>query len=162
MTHDFYVIDENVLIVANNREGTARDACMLACIEFLLQCRAGLGLVLDEGYVIMNKYGNHCRHSGAPGVGDQFFVWARDNAATLHRVRLESDDDRGFAEFPDDRDLRAFDWDDRVYVAAACASEHECGIANAADSDYRDDAVVLARYVSVHELCPDDLRPSRA
>jgi hypothetical protein len=152
------VVDENVLIVANGRETHASADCISAAVGFLLECSKERALLLDEGYLILGTYAGHCSHSGAPGVGDQFFVWARDNAATLRKIRLETDDDRAYVAFPKDPDLKSFDWDDRIFVAAACASSETCDIANAIDSDYRDHAAALARHVSVRELCPDDLR----
>jgi hypothetical protein len=153
---DGTVIDENVLIAANQRNTHATPACALACIEYLLACRASDAIVLDAEYRILNKYAAKCNWSGQPGVGDEFFRWAHDNAARLDRPVVEEHEERGFIAFPDDADLETFDRDDRVFVAAALAANPNATVANAVDSDYADHAAALARYIDVIELCAHD------
>ncbi len=56
--------------------------------------------------------------------------------------------------------MAAFDWDDRVFVAAAVTSMPVAGIVNAVDSDYAHHAEALvAQGVLVEELCPELLKP---
>jgi hypothetical protein len=152
-----WVVDENVLVVANaNANSHASDRCVEACVDFLLACRDGSSLVMDEGREMLQKYATHCSHSGQPGVGDLFFVWARDTAASLPTVRLaKSGED--FDDFPQDADLASFDHDDRLWVAGAIAAD--CPVVNAVDSDYSHHTGALTKAgVVVEELCPDHLK----
>lgn len=152
----FHVVDENVLVVAN-RDSHASEDCVEKCIDFLLKCRDDESLVVDNARLILDKYGNHCSHSGQPGTGGLFFVWARDNAARLRSTQLDRTDDRSFAAFPLDDSLATFDIDDRIWVAAALET---CAvIVNAVDSDYTHHADELrAAGVEVLELCPEELK----
>ena len=153
-----YVLDENVLLVANNRGVTLSPTCVLACVDFLLSCQSSESVVLDTAYEILSKYASHCSHSGSPGVGDQFFVWARDNAAMLPTAVNAYHETRRYESFPEDPALEGFDWDDRVYVATAVAYGQGCSVVNAADSDYFAVREVLRAHVGVIELCEDELK----
>lgn len=154
------VVDTNVLVVANGASDGAGPACQLAAVEALLTVRSSSALVLDGGGEILDEYKKHCSHSGQPGVGDEFFRWAVENAALLPSVRLVADPLRRFEEFPEDAALAAFDWDDRVFVATAVKSMPVASIVNAVDSDYSHHAEALsAQGVLVEELCPELLKP---
>jgi hypothetical protein len=147
-----HAVDENVLVVANRRNTHADDGCVLACINFLASCREQESLVLDYDYEILQRYSNHCDHSGQPGVGDEFFRWAFTSVGTLHRVILHPHPTRGFEQFPDDPALATFDMNDRVYVAAAITGA-DGAVVNAVDSDYEQHVQALSTHVTVMELC---------
>ncbi len=153
-----YVVDENVLVVANG-DSHATDDCLEACIDFLVACQDASALVLDDAREMLGKYAAHCNHSGQPGVGDLFFVWARDAAATLPSVSLPKTGN-DYDDFPDDPGLAKFDDDDRIWVAGALtAGSH---LVNAVDSDYSHFAAPLQNAgLTVRELCPDHLKPAR-
>lgn len=108
------VVDENVLRTANGEADHVDDACMLAAIDYLLDCQDRRALVLDDLYRLIDLYASHCSYSGQPGVGDQFFVWAHTNIGSLRRVRLQESPSGDWASFPDDPGLASFDRDDRV------------------------------------------------
>lgn len=156
MTGD--VVDVNVLRTANGQADHVGPDCQLAAIDFLLQCRGNSKLVLDDYYKIMELYAVGCSHSGQPGVGDQFFVWARDNIASLEKAKFDVDSDGNISSFPDDPDLATFDWDDRIYIATALATKPPSRLINAVDSDYSEHGEQLARAgLDVIELCPEAL-----
>lgn len=156
------VIDTNVLVVANGGHPPAANACMLACIEALEAARAGVVLV-DDGGRILDEYARYASHAGQPGVGDRFFKWLWDHQAmadSCSQVSITDDADRGFAEFPDDPALAAFDRDDRKFVAVALASGLRPPVLNASDSDWWEfDAVLKHHGVDVDYLCPELMPP---
>ena len=153
------VVDTNVLLVANGVNEKANDqpeaACRLSAIDLLTEISAQRALVLDGGGEILDEYRKKCKFSGQPGVGDRFFRWAHQNAASLTAVGLTAHPDRRFAEFPSDPALASFDWDDRVFVAVAITGPKPNRIVNAVDSDYRIHQHALQQAgITVEELCP--------
>lgn len=154
------VVDTNVLLVANGANDKANAepgaACRLSAIDSLVEVTERHTLMLDRGGEILDEYKKKCNYSGQPGVGDQFFRWAHQNAASLTAVELTVHPDRRFTEFPDDPALEKFDWDDRVFVAVAAAGPRPNRILNAVDSDYSDHQQALQQAgITVEELCPD-------
>lgn len=153
------VVDTNVLLVANGVNDKANaepeSACQLSAIESLIEVSEQRSLMLDGGGEILGEYKKKCNYSGQPRVGDQFFRWAHQNAASITAVWLTARSDRRFAEFPSDPTLAPFDWDDRVFVAVAVAGPTPNRILNAVDSDYRNHQHALQQAgVTVEELCP--------
>ena len=161
------VVDTNVLVVANGRSHTADYDCMLRSILALTQVKQSQSLILDSGGLILKEYSKHCRYSGEPGVGDEFFVWAHENQGWLRRFVLNRHTGRCFEEFPADAALTSFDWDDRMFVAVSIAAVSEDPsvsnrILNAVDSDYSHHRTALTGAgVTVQELCPELLKAPR-
>lgn len=148
-----------MLVVANGANAQANAepdcACRLAAIDALTDIKDRRRLLLDAGGEILDEYRKHCSHSGQPGVGDQFFRWAHQNAAMLASVSLTPHSGRRYAEFPSDQALASFDHDDRVFIAVAVTGPKPNRILNAVDSDYRDHALALQQAgITVDELCP--------
>ena len=155
------VVDTNVLVVANGRSTHAGEECQLATIDALRRVKDSHTLILDTGSRILAEYRRHCSHSGQPGVGDEFFLWAFNNQARLRLVALTENQERCFEEFPDDPALAEFDPDDRVFVATSLAARVRNLILNAVDSDYHLHRSGLQRAgVRVKELCPNELAQS--
>lgn len=153
------IVDTNVLVVANgvNAQANAEPnrACVLTTIDALTDIKDRRTLLLDADGEILDEYRKHSNYSGQPGVGDQFFRWAHQNAPTLASVSLTPHSGRRYAEFPGDQALVSFDYDDRVFVAAAIAGPKPNRILNAVDSDYSLNAVALSNAgIAVEELCP--------
>jgi len=151
-------MDTNVPVVANGRMSQANHDCVSACIDALLRIRQERRLLLDNGGLILDEYRRNLSPSGQPGPGDAFFKWLWDNqgnADQCRRVDVTPDDNRGFAEFPDDADLSDFDPDDRKFVAVALASEVTPPTLNATDTDWWIHRNALVRNgVRVEFLCP--------
>lgn len=153
------VVDTNVLVVANGGNAQANaeptGACRLAAINALTDIKARHTLLLDADGEILDEYRKHCSYRGQPGVGDQFFRWAHQNAPTLANVGLTLHSGRRYIEFPGDPALVSFDYDDRVFVAVASAGPTPNRILNAVDSDYSLHLPALSNAgITVEELCP--------
>lgn len=153
-----FVIDTNVLAVANGRHAPASDACVGACIEALLAAREQ-GVSIDDGQRVLDEYRRHASFAGQPGVGDAFFKWLWDHQADTRcceRVVINSHAGRGFIEFPDDQSLQSFDASDRKFVAVALASPSEPAVLNASDTDWWQFRTALeAHGLQIQFLCPD-------
>ena len=158
------VVDTNVLVVANGRSPTADHDCMLQSVRALTQIKKSQSLILDRDGLILCEYSKHCRYSGEPGLGDEFFAWAHENQGWLRRFVLSPHAGRYFEEFPADPALATFDWDDRMFVAVSIAAVSEDPpapnwIVNAVDSDYSHHrAALTGAGVVVQELCPGLLK----
>jgi hypothetical protein len=153
------VIDVNVFIAANGQASQVSDNEQLSCIEFLEQVRREGGRVsIDKSDLILEEYGRYCSHKGMPGVGDAFFKWFFLNQGyptVCERVEITPNDDRIFAEFPNDTSLENFDKSDRKYVAVARASVFSPIIVNATDSDWHYfETALMQQGIIVRQLCP--------
>jgi hypothetical protein len=117
-------------------------------------------VLLDDAGLILDEYLKQKPHGFPQGPGDAFLVWVYDNQANSAHIRvvpvtLLDGDQRGFAEFPDDPELLAFDNDDRKFVAVAVASGDAPSILNATDTDWWIHRDALARHgVRITFLCP--------
>jgi hypothetical protein len=163
-----WVIDENVLIVANDisRELSGQELmcpqanadCRIAALDLLKRCQDGAMVVLDDLGEVLDLYRRRMSGSGQPGSGDAFFRYLSDNQFNPERVirrKLQPHAERGYEEFPSDEGLSDFDPADRIYVSLA-SGRRAAKIANCVDSDYKEKAVALgAAGIRVHELCPD-------
>jgi hypothetical protein len=155
-----FVVDTNVPIVANGRSH-ADPACVIACVNALLDVRSDGVVVLDDAMRILSEYMNSLSLAGEPGAGDAFMKWVWSVQADENlcerviitpRAGNDADD---FEEFPDDPDLAAFDRSDRKFVAAALASLREPVILNAVDPDWAESHDALARNgLTIRFLCP--------
>ena len=153
------VVDTNVAIVANCGTPQANPSCVSACIARLRQVRSECRVLLDNRGLILSEYRKNLSPSGQPGTGDAFFKWLNDNQANSEyciRVPVNTDQDRGFEEFPDDPALSTFDPDDRKFVAVALASGTRPEVLNASDTDwwcYRNE--LQHHGIEVVFLCPE-------
>lgn len=154
---DLSVFDENVLIVANGSSCHADNECRLNAITAINSTRSAKSVLFS--YDFLKKYERHSNHSGGPGIGDEFFVWLRDNAGVLPRVEIKWDTAGSPLAFPSDPDLAGFDFDDRLWVAGVKVYTGMSHIVNCVDSDYSHHKVALsANGVRVDELCPRHLK----
>lgn len=152
------VLDTNVLVVANGRHEPAQERCVGACIDALDRVRHD-SVVIDDGQLILDEYRKHCSFSGQPGLGDAFFKWLWSRQADpryCRRVQITPHAKRGFAEFPADKRLKAFDRDDRKFVAVALAAGDAPPVLNASDTDWWHARAVLGAHgVTITFLCPE-------
>lgn len=154
------VLDTNVIKVSNRETPQASQDCMDKCDETLIRIRESQRLLVDDLWLILDEYTGRPRNlSGGPGLGDAFVKWIWDNKHCEQRcrmVKVTPNDERGFAEFPDDESLSAFDWDDRKFVAVAIASGSAPKILNASDTDWRDHRQALELHgVAIEFICPE-------
>jgi len=156
------VVDTNVLVTANHRNGSSY-ACASKCAQALLRIRASGSVVIDDLDRILSEYQRYCSHSGQPGVGDYFFRWVYDNLGQeelVCRVTLSPRGDSGdFAEFPGHLGLAKFDLNDKKFVAVANAHQDRPPILQASDTKWwgwKD--ALLECGITVEFLCPDEIQ----
>lgn len=134
------VVDTNVAVVANERDGEFPD-CVAACVVRLTEILAAGKIALDQDWLIIKEYMRNLRSSGQPGVGDAFLKWVLTNHANPARcckVAITSSG-RGpndFQEFPSDHRLSTFDRADCKFVAVALAHAECPPILQALDSEW--------------------------
>jgi hypothetical protein len=155
------VVDTNVLVVANHRDGGSY-VCAASCTRALMSIKNFGVIVLDDRDRILSEYRAYCSVSGQPGVGDSSMKWVHDNfgkADLVHTVRLTpGDDGHQFLEFPDHPDLNEFDPADEMFVAVANAHAAKPSVLQAADSKWWGwKEALLACGISVEFLCPDEV-----
>jgi len=154
------VVDTNVVIIANRRDGGSR-ICANACSQALWKIAKTGRLALDSGLEIFGEYKKYCSFSGQPGVGDAFFKWVHDNlwrSEKVVRVKIKRHKERGYVEFPDLAGLAAFDPSDRKFVAVAARHSEHPPILQAADSKWWGFREALFHAgITVVFLCPDEI-----
>jgi len=155
-----YVIDTNVLVVANGKYQKANFKHIYICQQFLIDLRKKK-ISVDSLGLILKEYFSHAGRSGQPGIGDAFAKWLWNNqwnVSRCERVEITLDDkgERGFVEFPDDEDLKTFDMSDRKFVAVVVKSEFDAIICNATDSDWWEYEEIFKKHgIKIEFLCPD-------
>ncbi len=161
-----FIIDTNVLIVANGRDTPhASLACRLACVRSLDEIQEQHNFVLDNKWHVLNEYKKKVNQSGQPGVGDRFLKWILRNQGNRDRCEIvtittlaDSTDGNDFAEFPDDPALANFDRSDRKFVALALAHPERPPILNATDTDWHGHQSALEKHgVKIQFLCADPM-----
>jgi len=150
------VVDANVPIVANGRDGNYRLSCQAACVDAIERLIKQGVTLLDDGGMILSEYSRHLHFRGQPGVGDAFFRFVIQNQANRRRVRTVTlalrENSNDYLDFPEDPRLAKFDRGDRMY--AACARKSQRPVLNAVDSDWLDHKIVLEENgIIVHFLC---------
>jgi hypothetical protein len=155
-----YVIDTNVLVVANGKYPKATYKHVYICQRFLIDIREKR-ISIDSLGLILREYFSHASWSGQPGIGDAFAKWLWNNQWNISKcerveVTLDNNGERGFVEFPDDIDLKTFDMSDRKFVAVAVKSEFDAIICNATDSDWWDHKAHFKKHgIKIKFLCLD-------
>lgn len=157
-----YVVDTNVLLVANGQHPDVSLACVMTCREWLTRLMAEGRVALDDAYAIVNEYQHKTHASDGQGVGDAFVRWVLhhlDDAARCDLIHLDPHVQRGFLSFPVDVDLNHFDDSDRKFVAVAHAHPERPPILQAADSKWLDWAPHLGEHgVQIRFLCCEDVQ----
>jgi hypothetical protein len=154
-----WVIDTNVLCVAERLASHADDNCVDACTDFLESARAGLVFVDDDQH-ILGEYQGQLRAVRQPGPGTAFLRWLWQNIANESVCRQVpivsvSVDPENYSQMPADPALAAFDPSDRKFVAVAVVAGRGCVIVNAVDSDWRRaEAGLLRSGLCLRFLCP--------
>ncbi|HET8870536.1 MAG TPA: hypothetical protein VFM48_08825 [Aquabacterium sp.] len=152
-----WVVDTNVILVANGQHQGVDAASTEVCARWLEALMQTGRLALDDRHEIIGEYLHKTHASDGAGVGDAFLRWVlhnQDNPARIDLVSVEPDARRGYVAFPDDPRLARFDASDRKFVAVA-RSHPECpAIWQATDSKWLDWAPALADHgVQVRFLC---------
>ena len=155
----YFVVDTNVLIVANGKSHQASGNCALRCGQKLEEIKQNHVLILDDGWLIIGEYSNKLSSTGQPGLGDKFLKWVFENHTNPQRcekVKIIPTMEGSFAEFPDDESLSKFDSSDRKFAAVALTHPEKPPILNAVDSDWKDFETAFKDIgITIIFLCPD-------
>jgi len=121
-------------------------------------------VVLDEADEILDEYKNALFIPGSSwDTGRKFLMHLITNQGNPQRCELVSltrNSNRGYEEFPDAEELRAFDPDDRKFVAVAIASQWNPPICHATDEGWWIYEDTLRQYgVIIDHLCPEQAPP---
>ncbi len=162
-----WVVDTNVLVVANERETVGVSAeCVLACCDAIQEIQQDGRLVIDSRWEILGEYQTYARSDGQPGLGDVFLKWILTNLENESRCKqvliTPLDGPPWYKEFPSDPGLSGFDRSDRKFVAVALAHGKKPPILNAVDTDWWEYRRPLERVgVVVEFLCPAEVQRRR-
>jgi hypothetical protein len=155
------VIDTNVLLVANEQHENVSPEGVINCVQRLECLRKAGCIVLDDGFEILREYSQKTRPNTGNRVGDAFLKWLLQNTGNpqyVEQVRIEKHADRGYAEFPDDVELKEFDYADRKFVAVAVAHPKCPPILQGSDSKWMLWSERLLEHgIEVEFLCPSDV-----
>jgi len=162
------VVDTNVPMTANEADGDL--ACILACVEKLIEVLKNGVVSIDDHDLIMREYRRNLGLSRRPPIrtGDAFMIWMHDHEWDCERcervaVTPKAHDPEDFEEIPADPHFAGFDRSDRKFLAVAIASRVRPTILNATDSDWWHYRVALAKHgIEVNNLCPGISARSRA
>jgi hypothetical protein len=159
-----FVVDTNVIIVANKGAKHVSPDCVKNCAQRLNLIKNEGHIVLDAGHQIFNEYRNKTlRRKGQREVGDEFVLWVISNMwnptkCTQVRLTPKNSDNADFHEFPNHVALADFDRSDRVFVAVANAHETKPPLCVACDTDHWNCRVALADCgITVDFLCPSEI-----
>lgn len=150
-----WVIDTNVLVVADDPDNHAGPDCARLASAFL-DTEARQGICLDHDGQMVNEYLRNVDLDNQRTVGALFLVWVLNNQwnpAKCRRVPLQTDPEGLPIDFPTDERLSRFDSDDRKFATTALIAG--VPVVNALDADwweYREeleDVGILLRF-----LCP--------
>ena len=149
-----FVVDTNVLVVANGRKTHADEPCQDWCrkkIESVL--KDGI-IAIDDKNEILSEYGRHLSDSGLSGLGNAFykhlFIYQgyRDRVLRIP-ITNSADDRRGFDELPEN----TLDPSDRKFLAVAAKAK--AVLLNATDSDWDEQKALIDKVgVKLDQLCP--------
>lgn len=156
---DVFVVDTNVLLVANEKHQGVSQDCIRHCVDALEGIQKDGRVVLDDGYRIVSEYRNKTQPNQPKGVGDVFLKWLLQSSGRCDWVTIHPTTPDDFQEFPVDPGLANFDPPDRKFVAVAAAHPKHPPILQAADSKWLDWAPILTKHhVTVQFLCKEDVK----
>lgn len=154
------IIDTNVAVVANRQNAGVAEACVDACIIFLVTARTDHVVLLDGGDEIRTEYARALQQGRPYELGAQFLIHIYQQQCNADRVRiidLKKTATGDFVDFPNVPELAKFDPSDRKF--AALARKTKTAVTNAIDSDWVDSfASLKANGITVDFLCGWDMR----
>ncbi|EIJ43249.1 hypothetical protein BegalDRAFT_2398 [Beggiatoa alba B18LD] len=153
---NYYVIDTNVLLVANEVHDDVSDDCFLACIKKLTDIQQKGCVVIDDSYLILKEYGKKLNSKKSKDAGDVFLKWLLQNEQNekyCQQVSIEGNN------FVFNGELSNFDEPDKKFVTVANAHPNKPKILQATDCKWLNwENELLERGITVEFLCPEDIR----
>lgn len=155
-----WIVDTNVILVANGQHEQVDVASRAACAKWLQAIMATGRVALDDAHAILGEYEHKTHASDGQGAGDVFLRWLlheQDNPARVDKIALARSADQ-YADFPSDERLSHFDWSDRKFVALCVAHPEHPTILQATDSKWLDWAPALRDHgIGVQFICMDTI-----
>lgn len=137
-----YVVDTNVINVANRSHQDVSPECVIACVVRLTELMKSGVLVLDDQNRILLEYQKKTSPRAGKGVGDLFVQWAlrhQCQSERIHQVTITEHSPERYYEFPADTGLESkFDPSDRKFAAVAHAHSDKPAILQASDCKWLD------------------------
>ena len=156
-----YIIDTNILIIANDYDHESGIECVESCIDFLIKARGSI-IAIDNMDRVLKEYRNYVSPSGKPNVGDEFMGWLwqnRSNPDICLEVEIEEFDGHLnvlFNGIPIDGSFDNFDKSDQKFIAIALNIDSPAAIVNASDTDWKKHEQQIRDIgIEVIELCPE-------
>ena len=152
-----WVVDTNVMVVANGRHDSKQrpvsPGCREASVKFLMNLINENNCVLvDSAGEVLTEYQRYLNPCGQPGTGDRLLYELRNNCRRIKMVDLPVDENGEYADLHPDIIASAFDRSDRKFVALAL--QKDAPVANSVDSDWVDHFALLTRCgVKVKLIC---------
>jgi hypothetical protein len=136
---------------------------VIRCRELLGEARNSVVAVDTNDEILMEYIRNVRRRDYPLGVGASFVRYIenfRFDETLFERVEITSDTERGYQEFPAQKNLVTFDPADRKFVAVSLASCADHTIYNATDDGWaKHDQALTEAGVNVVYLCPSVTKP---
>ena len=153
-----YVVDTNVLLVANGQSAMSLD-CEETCVRFIQSFWRQHTLVIDDQFLVLGEY-QHKLRAKRGGIGDKFLKMALTSQSNVKRITItrSGSTEHDFIEYPDTLSAMDIDPSDRKFFALSNANTAETPIAQASDSKWIGWAEALqAAGITVHFLCKSEL-----
>ncbi len=157
------VVDTNVAVTANGRDGALPPSCVAECARALDRVMRSGHLFIDDSSRIVAEYRTNLSAKGQPGPGDAFLKWLLTNEWSVERVTRVvltpmDTDPNDFEESPRPPVGITYDPSDRKYLAVAAAHPGRPPILQALDSKWWGwkDALESSG-VTVYFLCPEEI-----
>ena len=157
-----YIVDTNVLAIAEAPTHQAGSRCHKKCSELLIQIQKDGTICIDNHRLILKEYLHYfSRSQKQPRIGRAFVKWLFDNVSIpeVEVVVVTPTDKKKtvFKEFPNDSSLKKFHVNDRKFVAVAKAKigNPRASIVHATDKGWQNFEGALRRNgVEIIHLCP--------
>jgi len=134
-----FVVDTNVLAVANRLHGDISVDCLLECVSILERIQKSGTLVLDDRRRILEEYLRVVNPGRQDGVGSVFLKWVLNNqfSEKVERVNVTEVESNEFAELQAAGFQDEIDPPDRKFIAVAFgARDLNPEILQAVDSEW--------------------------
>lgn len=155
-----FVIDTNVLVVAEGRCKEANLECIESCVNALDELKTDGVVCVDAARLIIREYQRNLNSNGGrqPSFGFEFFKWlmrGNEGGRTyLDYVELTETSTDVFLEFP--AEIFGFDRTDKKFVAVANKVNPKATIFQAVDTDWCNFVTSLGELgIEVRLLCKD-------
>jgi hypothetical protein len=157
-----YIIDTNVLLIAQREGEQMSDSCVLACIDFIESIFSNkFTVVIDDHFEILKEYQLKLNNKGQKKYGDRLLHWIYANQGNPNLVKIVPITPVGnydFEEFPTVLNSIAFDNSDKKFVAVSISNNNQAPIVQCSDSKWIGWEENLAgEGVQIHFLCRDEL-----